>query len=201
MCGSRLVPLQNFQSYLFDAVSSRLEDKLEVLGKSPAGKMLCLVQDPARTSLWSLMQATCHLRCVDPRDKAYAILNIAKIEKEVIKADYTITVTVLLNRILKSMHASLMPTSLHQVVEQCMALERLFGEPPNSIFETESPAAFSREINPLKELAKDLAAYTRPDFKLQQRLGVWCEFYSHGDIHRLVFPPFRRRNHSDELPQ
>jgi hypothetical protein len=184
MCGPRLVPLQKFQGYLFDAVSPRLKDKFEILRKSPAGKMLCLVQDPAKTSLLSLMQNTCHLRCVDPRDKAYAVLNIAKIEKQVIEADYTITVTVLLNRILKSMHDSSLPTSLHQVAEQCMEPERLFEEPPNSIFETESREAFSRDIYPLKELA----ATFRPDFKLEQRLGAWCDFYSHADIHRLVFP-------------
>jgi hypothetical protein len=168
MCGPTLVPLQKFQGYLFDAVSSRLKDKFEILRKSPAGKMLCLVQDPAKTSLLSLMQNTCHLRCVDPRDKAYAVLNIAKIEKQVIEADYTITVTILLTRTLKSIHDSSMPTSLHRVAKQCMELERLFEEPPNSIFETESREAFSRDINPLRELAATL----RPDFNNDWARGV-----------------------------
>jgi hypothetical protein len=198
MCGPTLVPLQKFQGYLSDAVSSRLKDKFEILRKSPAGKMLCLVQDPAKTSLLSLMQNTCHLRCVDPRDKAYAVLNIAKIEKQVIEADYTITVTVLLTRILKSMHDSSMPTSLHRVAKQCMELERLFEEPPNSIFETESREAFSRDINPLRELAATLRPDFTADFRLQQRLGAWCDFYSHASVHRLVFPPaFTGRNGSE----
>jgi hypothetical protein len=82
MCGHKLVPLQNFQRYLLDTAAPRLEDKLEILRQSSAGKMLKLKDKLADVSLWSLIQETSRLRCVDPRDRAYAVLNIARFGEE-----------------------------------------------------------------------------------------------------------------------
>jgi len=199
MCGHRLVPLQDLQKYLFDTVAPRLEDKVQALRESSAGKMLQLVADSAMTSLWSLIQKTSHLRCVDPRDKAYAVLNIARRgSRRGIEADYTITVRVLLNRILKNMHRMTPPGSLREVAEQCMELERLFGEPRNSMFVTQSGhVAYTQHKNPLEELED------HPDFKLQQLLNEWCVVYTHQPVRQLVSPrprlsvtasPLRERN-------
>jgi hypothetical protein len=185
MCGNKLFSLRDFQYYMFNTATHRLEEKLEILRRSSAGMMLRLIEDPAKTSLWSLIKETGHLHCVDPRDKAYAVLNIAQTGRQQIAADYTISTPVLLNRILKNMHDMVIPTSLHEAAEQCMELERLFREPPNSIFRTEGQVAFSRNINPLKELA---SYNLTPEFRLQLLLGAWCDFYSHKHISRLVLP-------------
>jgi hypothetical protein len=131
-----------------------------------------------------LIQKTSHLRCVDPRDKAYAILNIAQTGKKGIEADYTITVPVLLNRILRDMYYTTPPVSLEKVAEQCTELERVFGEPPNSIFQTEGPVMFDRNINPLEKLASHNG---RQDFRLKRQLSAWCEFHSHNRMQHLVW--------------
>ncbi|KAM0695998.1 hypothetical protein Q7P36_004481 [Cladosporium allicinum] len=191
MCGNKLFSLRDFQDYMFDTAAHRLEEKLDILRKSSAGMMLRLIEDPAKTSLWSLIKETSHLRCIDPRDKAYAVLNIAQIGREEMAADYTILTPVLLNQILKNMHYICKPETLHEVAEQCMELERLFREPPNSIFQTEGSVAFSRSINPLKELA---SYNLLPDFRLQHLLAAWCDFYSHRHINQLVLPLSRTRS-------
>jgi hypothetical protein len=186
MCGAKFFPLGDFQDYMFETATRRLEEKLEVLRKSSAGMMLGLTADPAGASLWSLIHETSHLRCVDPRDKAYAILKIAQTGSHKIEADYTITVPVLLNQILENMHDTAPPASLDEVAEQCMELERLFGEPLNSMFVTEDALGFSRYMNPIRQLAKQKGS---PDLKLQWLLSAWCFFYSHKYIQQLVFPP------------
>jgi hypothetical protein len=186
MCGNKLFPLRNFQEYMFETATHRLEGKLEILRKSSAGMMLRLIADPAGISLWSLIHETSHLRCVDPRDKAYAILKIAQTGSHGMEADYTITVPVLLNRILENMHDTAPPVSLEEVAEQCTGLESLFGEPLDSMFVTKEPLAFDRHTNPIRQLAKQAGS---PDLKLQWLLSAWCFFCSHKHILELVFPP------------
>ena len=189
MCGGRLISLQNFQEHLFHKPGSRYEDKFEILRESSAGKMLKMKHHHAENSLWSLIQKTSHLRCVDPRDKAYAVLSLARFEEEEIEADYTVTVPVLLNRVLETMHDSTSPEyprSLRQVARQCTELERLFGEPLNSMFVTKGPTEYSQRISPLEQLARQGQS---PDLQLQQRLSEWSDFYSHNVVRRLVVPP------------
>jgi len=201
MCGRKLVPLQNFQEYLFDTAAVRLDSKLEFLRQTSAGTMLDLTNDPAKTSLWSLIQKTGHLRCVDPRDKAYAILNTARTGKQGIKADYTVTVCALLNQILRNEHDIASPTSLHVVAMQCVELERLFGEPPNSIFGglpynmCEEPVKSMLATNGSKGEQSShenfLSIHARRAPKshkvlIAQCLGEWCIFYSHTAIAALV---------------
>jgi hypothetical protein len=192
MCGNRLVPLRTFHDYLFDFSANRLEDKFEVLRKSSAGMMLKMTNNRSRGSLRSLIRKTSHLRCVDPRDKAYAVLSIARTWKQRIKipADYTITVPVLLNRILAEACIQYPPTNLHQAAKECMELERLFGEPTNSIFVIDDLVRFSQHKSPLAQLACD---GKHPDLKLQQLLTTWCVAYSHSSIKQLVAPPRNSR--------
>jgi hypothetical protein len=191
MCGDKLVSIRDFQERFLGTATYRSEDKVEILRNSSAGRMLGLIEDPATDSLFSLIQKTGHLRCADPRDKAYAILNVARKWNQGMKADYTITVPVLLNRILENMHDITLPESLEEVAEQCTELERLFGEPPNSIFQTEGPVTFDCNINPLKELASHSSS---PEFRLKQILHAWCGFHSHKRIPRLVWPLSRARS-------
>lgn len=63
------------------------------------------------------LEASAHLRCIDPRDKAYAIHNIAWYGNHGIQADYTITIPVLLNKILANAWDSEPPGSLRHVAE------------------------------------------------------------------------------------
>jgi hypothetical protein len=193
MCGNKLVPLRDFQEYLFDTAAHRLEDKLETLRGSSAGKMLSLVREPAKTSLWSLIQKTRHLRCTDPRDKAYAIHNIARTDHHVhlrIQADYTVTVPVLLNRILENACATEPPTSLRKAAKLCMEIERLFGQPLNSIFVIKDLVQFSQHMSPLEQLS---SGGKHPDLRLQELLSAWCHSYSQFLILQLVYPPRKQR--------
>jgi hypothetical protein len=189
MCGSGLVSLKKFQEFLFQTAEPRCEDKLEVLRESSAGRMLKMKDRHADMSLWSLIQQTSHLRCVDPRDKAYAVLNLARFEEESMEADYTVTVPVLLNQVLETMHSGKSfeyPIDLLQVARQCTELERLFGEPLNSVFVTEGSMEYGQYVNPLELLSRQ---GQHPDLQLQQKLSEWCEFYSHKGVRRLVVPP------------
>jgi len=183
MCGSRLVPLRNFRRYLSDPVAPRLQDKFELLRKSSAGMTFRLLRLPPKMSLWSLLASTSHLRCVDPRDKAYAVLSIADTGEQGIQADYTIPVPVLLNRILVNEHNIKAPESLHQVGKQCMDLERWFDEPSNSIFVTKGPVKSDRHINLLEQLASE----REPVYpELTVLFHEWADFYSHKCISRLL---------------
>jgi hypothetical protein len=157
MCGETIVALRGFQEFLLETLALRSADKIDILRTSPAAKILRLIEDPAKISLLESIQETSHLLCTDPRDKAYAILNLVHTGKRGIEADYTITVPVLLNRILRNMHEMSPPKSLRQVVEQCLELERLFKEPTNSIFDTEALSELSRHIDPLAKLASRAA--------------------------------------------
>lgn len=73
-----------------------------------------------------------------------------------------------------------------------MELERLFGEPLNSIFVINDLMLFSRHISPLEQLSLGVVVGF-PDLKLQQLLRKWCTFYSHSRIKRLVSPPPKLR--------
>jgi hypothetical protein len=157
MCGETIVALRRFQAYLLETVALQSADGIDVLPESLAAKILKLAEDPASKSLVELIHETSHLCCTDPRDKVYAILNLVYTGKRGIEADYTITVPVLLNRILRNLHEMSPPRSLHHVAEQCVELERLFGEPLNSIIDSQGPSELSRHIDPLAKLASRAA--------------------------------------------
>jgi hypothetical protein len=191
MCGNKLFSLRDFQDYMFEKAARRLEEKLEIIRKTSAGMMLRLIEDPAKTSLWSLIKETSHLHCVDPRDKAYAVLNIAQTGSQGMAADYTVTLPVLLNRILRTMHDSLpqSPQTLLQVAKQCAELERTFGEPVNSMFTTNGSMDSYPHGSPLEQLARQGC---HPDLRVQQQMSEWCDFYSHFRVRGLVIPDLRR---------
>jgi hypothetical protein len=210
MCGNSFVLLRDLHGYLFDAAPHRMEDQFDILRRSSAGQMLRLVLDPAKESLWSLIQKTAHLRCVDPRDRAYAMLSIAEDGKHGITPRYTIAVRVLLNRILNSMHGISSPESLHEVAKQCEELESLFGEPLNSMFVTEGPVQFSPDKNPLEQLEQITAQGNVPDPRFREWLSGWCKFYSHRLVQGLVLacdlnphsePAYRLPNENGEKPK
>jgi hypothetical protein len=157
MCGKTIVALRGFQEFLLETLAIRSADKIDILRTSPAAKILKLVEDPAKISLLESIQETSHLLCTDPRDKAYAILNLVHTGKRGIEADYTITVPVLLNRIMRNTHEMSPPESLRQVVKQCLELEKLFKEPTHSIFDTEALSELNSGIDPLAKLASRAA--------------------------------------------
>jgi hypothetical protein len=184
MCGNKLVPVRVFQEYLVDAAAPRLKDKIKILKLSSAGRMLRLVQSRTEPSLWSLMRKTRHLRCADPRDKAYAIHNMARPGKRRLEADYTISVPVLLNQILNNQHRIYPPEALEEVGRQCRELEALFHVPHNSMFEIEGrPPKPDRRKNPIEQF--DARGGT-DDPRLKRLLAEWCGFYSHKYVNRIL---------------
>jgi hypothetical protein len=75
-----------------------------------------------------MLDVTSHLRCVDARDKVYALPNAAGSCFRESEADYTITLPMLLNKILRNMHSINRPSDLDTVRNQCALLENLFEE-------------------------------------------------------------------------
>jgi hypothetical protein len=198
MCGNKLLPIRDFQDYFSSAATNRSEDEFEILRKSSAGMMLSLVKDPSELGILSLIRKTQHLCCADKRDKAYAILDVARIPDPKIEADYTITIPVLLNCILeatletepvvyyglKGERREVEKTpDMYDVVDRCVELEKLFGEPLTSMFVTKDPLDFSRHIDPYGVCRYEGHS---EDLKLGELLSKWSEFYSHKSIQKLV---------------
>jgi hypothetical protein len=189
MCGDLLVPVRVFREYLLNAAAHRLKDKIKILKRSSAGRMLRLVQSRTDPSLWTLMRRTRHLRCADLRDKAYATHNMARPGKQRLEADYTIAVPVLLNRILKYHHGVHPPLTLEEVGHQCTELEAPLRVPHNSMFEIEGrPWKSGRRKNPIEQF--DAGGGT-DDPRLKRFLAEWCAFYSHGYVDKILSSHYR----------
>ena len=109
MCGSDMLPWKSFREFLLQLRNSALS--LRVLSKfdyqtvrnSPAMSIVeqtTLSHD--RRTLWSLLCATQKLRCMETRDRVYALLGVAVAGREHIKADYDAALPALLNSVLRS---------------------------------------------------------------------------------------------------
>lgn len=95
--------------------------------------MLELIRKPMETRLYDILDATSHLQCEEKLDKVYALLGFVTLEVD-IEPDYTIPLSVLINKVLKSEHALAPPVTLSGVASQCDKLDRLFGSADQSIF-------------------------------------------------------------------
>lgn len=137
MCGSRCVALTCLEQLILDdKIDERVDYKVERLRQSPAGKMVGLIKVPLDTSLRAVLIATEHLCCADPRDKLYAILNVAVSGHREIEADYTSSLRALLERVLVGMSELRRRESWADVDKECRLLERLFGLQHESLWFT-----------------------------------------------------------------
>ena len=133
-----------------------------------------------QTTLWTLLMSTRHLHCASTHDRVYALLSISTSVHQGIRADYTVPVQSLLNRVLRNWHSYLRPSSLDEVSRQCNLLEDIFSLDRNSIYGLSSPDTSG---------TGSLLDYPRT-FELKPKdcmhAKTWAEFYGHDQVCRLL---------------
>jgi len=203
LCGSQWVLLDSLESLMHDNHDERVKAKMQALRKSSAGEMLRLTHASMDRSLRAMLDSTSHLRCTDPRDKVYAILNVVSSGHQDIEANYTRTLPNLVNRILRNMHASKKPQSLMDVSWQCSLLGTVFDMSESLIYTTEAEAP-TECLYPVLVLSfvnlwrgRTLCAETMENYRrstlpfdkidlVLQDVGSWCKHHNHQEIARLV---------------
>lgn len=172
---------------MYDDHDERVKVKAQALQNSPAAMMLRSIHASMDRSLRAMLDSTNHLRCTDPRDKVYAILNVVSSGHQGIEADYTVTLPDLMNQILRNMHAAQTPEYLLDVDMQCRDLEAAFNMSPGSIYGTESEALAACPF-PLTDLT-----CTRPDdfaknniYSILQEVHAWCRHYNHRVVAQMI---------------
>jgi hypothetical protein len=192
-CGSEQIRLEYLKRFLFAShVGKRAEEKLQSLQQSPAASMLMMARGAVQildTDLMSVLYVTQSLRCSDPRDKVYAVLNAVNPWCD-IEADYTISLPALLNKVLTDMQENHMPSSLKGVAEQCVEIETLFGVETDSMYEVDG-RALPVYPNPLRVLSsKQQLKQLRKDHRklehLLRSLHVWYTHYGHFRLEFLI---------------
>jgi ankyrin repeat protein len=140
MCGTRTVAWDHFTLFLslaetdLSAKIPRLSGSVQDSVDSPAMKMVKLNSKSVRTHLWSLIQATQHLRCADTRDKAYALLGACTEGHENIEPDYALPISTLINQILAAIYKLYPPKSLPEALERCDEIEDVLAVPRGTAF-------------------------------------------------------------------
>lgn len=176
---------------------------MQALQNSSAGMMLKLTDAAMDQSLRAMLDSTRHLRCTDPRDKVYAILNVVRSGRLNIRANYTSTLPGLMNHVLRNMHIIKWPLTLHDVTKQCEDLENLFGVIPGSIYSIDStehealPLCF-HPLSHLESKATDRLDWLfRDNFDLKlDDVHKWCKHRYHRFIAHKInsdLARFRKR--------
>jgi hypothetical protein len=196
MCGSDTVPCGAVRSNLWrlfgnflsdDTTGERLprrDSAAEAVRCSPAWNMIKNVSltnvSRVQTSLWTLLISTRDLHCADTRDRVYSLLSTSTSGHQGIRADYEVSLSCLLNVILRNWHSSLRPSSLHEVDRQCSLLADIFRVGRDSIYTLNSPDMSETSYNPdhLLELEWKQEHY--------ESVRVWAEFYGHAQVCRLL---------------
>ena len=188
LCGSYCVNLESLESLLFHNNADQCVGAIiRASQDSPAAKMLSSTNASSKASLRAMLDATSHLLCSDPRDKVYAILNVASTGSQDIDADYTITLADVANRVLRNMHTIQEPSSLQDIHEQCESLEKVFRMHPGSIYATGTKALASCS-SPLP-LLQDRPIWTLTETRLDavfENLRAWCEYHNHQVLARML---------------
>ena len=196
MCGSDTVPCGAVRSNLWrlfgnflsdDTTGERLprrDSAAEAVRCSPAWNMIKNVSltnvSRVQTSLWTLLISTRDLHCADTRDRVYSLLSTSTSGHQGIRADYEVSLSCLLNVILRNWHSSLRPSSLHEVDRQCSLLADIFRVGRDSVYTLNSPdlSETSYNLDHLLELEWKQEHY--------ESVRVWAEFYGHAQVCRLL---------------
>lgn len=188
LCGSDCVNLESLRSLLsHTSADQRVGAILQAMQGSPAAKMLSSANTSTEASLRIMLDATSHLLCTDPRDKVYAMLNVASSGNQGIDADYTMTLPDLANRVLRNMHAIQEPSSIRDIHEQCRSLEGVFRMPGGSIYATGTKALAS--CTPFLSLLHQQPIWMFTEMRLDvvlEELCAWCEYHNHQATARVL---------------
>ena len=134
-----------------------------------------------QTSLWNLLLSTRDLDCTDARDRVYSLLSTTTSGHQGIRADYKISVSRLLNIILRNWHSDLRPSSLQQVSDQCSLLADIFRVDRNTMYTLSNPDMSESNYYPghhLQEFEWKEESY--------EAVKIWAEFYNHKQVCRLL---------------
>ena len=188
MCGSEQLPWDFFRRFLLELRNSilpvRVLEKFEyqTVRESPAMSIVeqTTLSNNERT-LWRLLSTTQGLRCTESRDRVYALLGVAIAGSENIGADYKMTMTILLNLVLKRQHQLQGPQTVEEILEQCEQLTDIFQLPFGLMF---APVEQQEQLFGLQEFAKArLLTYKHKGFVLLR----WASLYDHEAVEELLF--------------
>ena len=185
MCGTRLVPWDNFESFLLHTASSSCSIpeqhehiRLALLGTPAMARLKQQRMISGKVALLQLMEDTKHLKCSEPRDKVYALLGVVE---SGIKPDYERPLVVLLNEVLRDHHLTNPPKSLDEIIAQCKHLSSMMNIELESMFDLPSgwgltpvPAAADKRHHPLSVAPGLINLW-------------WTSFYGHTAIERMIF--------------
>lgn len=186
MCGARILNFERLTRFPFaenldERVDIQIKDRLH---KSSATDMVKLTRHDLSTSLWSMLNETSRLRCTDGRDKVYAILNTISSGHQGIEPDYAISLSTLINMVLRNTHEMRMPENLSVVLEQCNFLAEKFGVDTRLIYGFDM-IRDGKQLNPLdcfKEMAIEYTRQLEELIPLTKNLHKWCKDHNHLDI-------------------
>ena len=140
MCGTKTIAWDQLELFLLLAETDssakipRLSGSAQDSVDSPAMKMVKLNSKFVHTHLWSLIQATQHLRCADIRDKAYALLGASTQGHGSVKPDYDLPIPTLINQILVEIYKLYPPESLEEALARCHEVEDVLVVPRGTVF-------------------------------------------------------------------
>jgi hypothetical protein len=191
MCGTMRISFECLKSFLLnDNSDERVQEKAKTLKQSPGTKMVSLSLEFRSRSLRSMLYATRHLRCTDPRDRVYAILSVVSSGRQDIEADYTLNLIDLLNAVLRNMCWKRY-INLEWLSDHCVMLECVFGVTRGSTYHSQENSGRTRcyDPRPLESLlsfkAKRFFAQDHAD--LLMILYMWCKRYGHKRISQRIY--------------
>jgi hypothetical protein len=199
MCGDRNIKFERLRAFLLaENVDERTREQVQTLEKSSATKMAALTLGSLDTSLESMLEATNHLRCRNPLDRAYAILNVVSTGREGIEVDYTVTTSELINTLLRRMAEQGELGDLSAVYRKCWMLEQLFAVEQYSMFKVEGGT--SHRTGSHKFAGRFLLSGVKDHhiMKTAISLHTWCKRYDHKEIGRMIQRSFEERKQSEE---
>ncbi|KAK3636162.1 hypothetical protein LTR56_014325 [Elasticomyces elasticus] len=144
MCGRKCITWESFADFV-DVVDHKWTTRSEVRlipteSRGDSKKIWASIPSEALDSVHAVRECPAmpvvkrasqshqvDLRCVEPRDKVYALLGIAARTHTKIEPDYTVPLPTLLHSVLEDRHQSKPPEGVHEVELQCEALETLLG--------------------------------------------------------------------------
>jgi ankyrin repeat protein len=184
MCGSKTVPWSHFHALMEHAHArsgiSQLDDNTEAVANSPAMRMRNLNIESVDTELWSLIQETRYLRCLDIRDKIYALLGVATKGHESIEPDYSVPIPSLLNQLLHEIWSDSPPESLEEAAEGCFKIEKVFRVERGTMFIMQGQRGkYKTPSN--AEMRNCRLGPESSEFTLW-----WTAFYGHLSVQRLL---------------
>lgn len=141
MCGGMFLPGETFTATWATVHRSPVYLHIQLVNRMKTGLATGMVTRRTaslKASLWTLLHETQDLHCTDKRDKVYALLSVATDGHESIEADYSGALSSsdywdnlsrLGHLVLRNRWAISPPTSLDDVVQDCMFLTKVFKFP------------------------------------------------------------------------